>query len=138
MPYCPKCREEFRDEITECPEDKVPLVEELPYQAVPAEGTTWVEIASTGTDDEARLLQGFLQSEGIETSIENVKFTMEPVNFGDMSDIRIYVSAEDEEQALKLLRERDEEYRQLNDEDDTLVTDDGVAEIEEDEQTEPE
>ena len=29
------------------------------------DGTTWVEIASVGTEDEANLLRGFLEAEGI-------------------------------------------------------------------------
>ncbi|MBV8519015.1 MAG: DUF2007 domain-containing protein [Acidobacteria bacterium] len=104
---------------------------------VPAEGgTTWVEIASSGTDDEARLLQGFLEAEGIPAQIENVKFSMEPINFGTMGDIRIYVGAEDEARALELLRQRDIEYRNLDDDDETLVTDEGPAEVDENAQAE--
>ena len=57
------------------------------------DGTTWVEIASTGTEDEAALLAGFLDAEGIPAQIEDVKFNMEPINFGAMGDIRIYVPA---------------------------------------------
>lgn len=99
---------------------------------VPAEdGTTWVEIASTGTEDEARLVQGFLEAEGIPAQVENVKFQMEPVNFGTMGDIRVYVAADDEQRAQELLRRREQEYQRLDDDDDTLVTDEGPAEIDE-------
>lgn len=99
---------------------------------IPAEGgATWVEIASTGTDDEARLLQGFLEGEGIPAQIENVKFSMEPINFGTMGDIRVYVGAEDEQRAQELLRRREEEYARLDDDEETLVTDDGPADIDE-------
>jgi hypothetical protein len=99
---------------------------------VPAEGgTTWVEIASTGTDDEARLLHGFLEAEGIPAQIENVKFSMEPINFGTMGDIRIYVGAEDQTRALEMLRQRELDYRELDDDDETLVTDEGPAEVDE-------
>ena len=100
---------------------------------VPAEdGTTWVEIASCGTEDEAQLLEGFLEAEGIDAQIENVKFNMEPINFGSMGEIRIYVSAEDEPRAQELLRERERAYDRLDDDDETLVTDEGPAEIEDD------
>ena len=99
---------------------------------VPAEGgTTWVEITSTGTDDEARLVQGFLEGAGIPTQVENVKFSMEPINFGTMGDIRVYVGAEDEQRALELLRKRNQEYETLDDEEETLVTDEGPAVIDE-------
>jgi len=103
---------------------------------VPAEdGTTWVEIASTGTIDEANLLQGFLEAEGITAQIENMKFNMEPINFGAMGEIRVYVSSTDEARAQQLLREREREYEKLDDDDETLVTDDGVAVIGEEVQT---
>ncbi len=101
------------------------------------DGTTLVEIASVGTEDEARLLQGFLEAEGIPAQIEDVKFHMEPINFGAMGEIRIYVALDDEPRAQQLLREREREYDQMiDDDDDTLVTDDGVAEIDEDAQAE--
>jgi len=101
------------------------------------DGTTWVEIASTGTEDEAKLLQGFLEAEGIPAQIEDVKFHMEPINFGTMGEIRIYVPGEEEQHALELLRAREREYEQhIDDDDDTLVTDEGVAEIDEEAQAE--
>ncbi len=131
MPFCPKCKKAFAEGTRECPADRVPLVDELPFQAVRGDTTTWVEIASAGTEDEARLLQGFLDAEGIPAQVENVKFTMEPINFGTMGDIRIYVAAENEERAMNLVREREKEYDRLDDDEDTLVTDEGPAEIDE-------
>lgn len=99
---------------------------------VPAEdGTTWVEIASAGTHDEAQLLRGFLEAEGIPAQIEDVKFENMPINFGAMGDIRIYVGSEDEARAQQLLREREEQYETLDDDEETLVTDEGPAELDE-------
>jgi hypothetical protein len=104
---------------------------------VPAEdGTTWVEIASTGAEDEASLLKGFLEAEGIPAQIENVKFNLEPINFGTMGDIRIYVPAEEEQRAVELLRSRERQAEQLDDDDETLVTEDGPALVDETSQTE--
>ena len=117
-------------------DDKTTPVGDLPFQARQGEGVTWVEIASVGTEDEANLMRGFLEAEGIPAQIENVKFNVEPVNFGMMGDIRIYVGAEDEQHALELLKQREAEYDKLDDDGDTLVTDDGVADI--DENAEPE
>jgi hypothetical protein len=95
------------------------------------DGTIWVEIASCGTEDEAKLLQGFLQAEGIPAQIEDVKFHMEPINFGTMGDIRIYVASEDDQQALEMLQKRDDEYQKLDDDEETLVTDEGPADVDE-------
>lgn len=136
MPYCPTCKHEYAAGTAECPDCKTTLVGELPFQAVQGEGTTWVEIASTGTEDEANLMRGFLEAEGIPAQIENVKFNLEPVNFGTMGDIRIYVPAEEEQHAQELLKQRETEYDKLDDEGETVVTDEGVAEI--DDNAEPE
>jgi hypothetical protein len=95
------------------------------------DGTTWVEIASMGTEDEAALLSGFLDAAGIPAQIENVKFKMEPINFGAMGEIRVYVPREHEERAQQLLRERDREYEQLDDDEETLITDEGPAVVDE-------
>jgi hypothetical protein len=115
-----------------------PEVDVENVNVVPAEdGTTWIEIASSGTEDEAQLLKGFLDAEGIPAQIEDVKFHMEPINFGTMGEIRVYVRAADETRALDLLRQREQEYQQLVDDDEeTLVTDEGIAVIEDGAQAE--
>jgi putative signal transducing protein len=110
--------------------------DELPFQTVKGDNVTWVEITSSGTEDEARLLAGFLEAEGIPAQIENVRFSMEPINFGKMGEIRVYVPAEDEKRALELLGQREAEYESLDDDDETLVTDEGVASIDDDAEAE--
>jgi hypothetical protein len=137
MPFCPTCKQSYPSGQTECPADHATLVAEQPFQTVQGEGTMWVEIASTGTDDEARIIKGFLDAEGIPAQIENVKFSMEPINFGTMGDIRVYVGAEDEARALQLMKQRNADFDRLADDDDTIVTDEGTAEITEDEEIEP-
>ena len=101
------------------------------------DGTTWVEIASVGTEDEANLLAGFLEAEEIPSQIESVKFTEAPTTFGAMGDIRIYVAEEDEERALGLLKQREDEWERLDDDGETLVTDEGESAIDDDAETEP-
>ena len=95
------------------------------------DGTRWIEIASTGTEDEAALVQGFLDAEGIPAQIEDVKFKMEPINFGAMGEIRVYVPSEHEQRAQQLLRDREREYEQLDDDEETLITDEGPAVVDE-------
>lgn len=96
------------------------------------DGTTWVEIASCGTADEANLLRGFLEAEDIPAQIENVKFSMEPINFGTMGDIRIYVPEADEAHAQELLKQRQTQWENLDDDGENVVTDEGTANIEDD------
>ena len=105
-------------------------------QRVEGEGITWVEIASVGGEDEARLLTGFLDAEGIPAQIESVKFTEAPTTFGSMGDIRIYVAAEDEQRALAMLRQRNDEFETLDVDGETVVTDEGTASIDDDSETE--
>ena len=107
-----------------------PPVDSENVQTVEGETVTWIEIASTGTEDEATLIRGFLEAEGIPAQIENVKFSMEPINFGTMGDIRIYVSAQDEQRAQDLMKQRERAYDRLDDDAETVVTDDGPATIE--------
>jgi hypothetical protein len=137
MPYCPTCKNEVGD-VAECPECGAKTVDELPFQAIPAANDTWVEIASSGTEDEANLIRGFLEAEGIPAQIENVKFSMEPTTFGKMGDIRVYVGAQDQARATDLLRSRERDFDKLDDDAETLVTDEGVAQIDENASTEPE
>ena len=54
---------------------------------------------------------------------------MEPINFGTMGDIRVYVSSEDQARAMALLNERNVAYDKLDDNSETVVTDDGPAVI---------
>jgi hypothetical protein len=108
-----------------------PPVDSENVQTVEGDTVTWIEIASTGTEDEATLIRGFLEAEGIPAQIENVKFSMEPINFGTMGDIRIYVSAQDEQRAQELMKQRERAYDRLDDDAETVVTDDGPATIEE-------
>ena len=134
MPYCPECKQ-FVEEGSSCPvHTNAGLVDELPFQSIEGENATWVEIASAATEEEATLLCGFLENQGIPAQVESLKFTMEPVNFGKMGEIRVYVSAEDEKTALDLLSRRETAYDKLDDEGENVVTDEGPADIADDAQ----
>lgn len=106
-------------------------------QTVEGPNSTWVEIATTPTEEEAKLLQGFLIAEGIPCQLESLRFDMAPVNFGKLGEIRVYVPAENETAAQSLLAERETEY--LNHKtDEVVLTEDGPAIIADDAQTLPE
>jgi hypothetical protein len=94
-----------------------------------------VEIASVGSDDEARLLAGFLEAEGIPSEVESLRFNMEPVNVGTMSEIRVYVGAEDEHRALELLESRADSFPR-DPAGESVMTDEGPAEIDDAAETE--
>lgn len=133
MPYCPVCKREFQD-ATECPDDKVGLLEELPYQTVEGETTTWVEIATVGSEEEARMIRGFLEAEGIPANYESLEVNMLPVNVGAMGEIRVFVDAQREADAIRLLAEREEEFDAAPSEE-SVMTDEGPATIADDSET---
>lgn len=90
----------------------------------------WVEVARVAQDAEAGLIRGFLESEGIEAQIDNRTFHMEPVNFGDMTGIRILTRPDDAKRAGALLEARRREFERLKKSgaDDSILTDSGPAE----------
>ncbi|MEK6374359.1 MAG: DUF2007 domain-containing protein [Acidobacteriota bacterium] len=101
------------------------------------DGTTLVEIASASNSDEAELICGFLENEGIPARVEHADArSILPANLGQLGDVRVFVAQEDEARALALLQQREAEYEQLDDDGETVVTDEGPAEI--DENTPPE
>ena len=92
--------------------------------------STWVTVARVGTEEEARLLKGFLEAEGIPAQVEVVRFNAEPVNFGDMSDVRVYVAEENEQRALDLVREREIAADDMDEDGETVMTEDGPRSLE--------
>ena len=103
-----------------------------PVQTIRADdGTNWIEIASSANSDEADLIKGFLENEGIAAQVEHADASILPANVGKLGDVRVYVQADDGPRALELLKQREVEYENLDDDTETLVTDDGVADIDE-------
>ena len=100
-------------------------------QTIEGPGSTWVEITSLPNEDEARLLAGFLENEGIPSQVEAVNSTELPVTFGKLGEIRLYVPEGQKEQAMALVRSRESQYERLSGEE-TVITDEGPADIADD------
>ena len=109
------------------------MADDSPVRTKQAEdGTTLIEIAAAPNSDEAELICGFLESEGVPARIEHADARILPSNMGTLlGDVRVYVAQEDEERALALLKQREEEFEQLDDDTETVVTDEGAADIDE-------
>jgi hypothetical protein len=77
--YCPTCGAEYRPGFDTCADDGTPLVPGLPPQPSPEPvvapepkslpGSRWVPVARFTREEEAHLLAGRLQAEGIETTV---------------------------------------------------------------------
>lgn len=51
----------------------------------------WEVVRTLGTEEEASLVAGFLVSRGIEARVESLRFHQEPVNFGNLGEVRVLV-----------------------------------------------
>ena len=109
------------------------MADESPVRTIQTEdGTTLVEIASASNSDEAELICGFLENEGIPARVEHADArSILPTNLGQLGDVRVYVAQDDEARAMALLAQREEQYERLDDDTETVVTDEGPAEIDE-------
>ncbi len=69
------------------------------------ENEDWEVIMETSIEEEAYLVQGFLQSNGIPCVMEDLKFHANPVNFGAMSNVRLLVPEDKLREGQRLLAE---------------------------------
>lgn len=69
----------------------------------------WTVVRTLGTEEDASLVAGFLESAGIEARVESHLFHQEPVNFGKLGDVRVLVPEASLAEAERILAERDEE-----------------------------
>lgn len=72
----------------------------------------WVEVAASGNDEEAGLIAGFLESNGIESVIELPEGSSPfPENLGAFGFSKVFVAPEQADKAKELLERRDRMYR---------------------------
>lgn len=67
----------------------------------------WDVVKIVGTDEEATLIAGFLESREVPVEVESLLFHQEPVTFGHLGEVRIRVPAERADEARRLLAELD-------------------------------
>ena len=66
----------------------------------------WELVETLGSEAEAALIAGFLESCGIPVRVESRFFRQEPVTFGPMAEVRLCVPPEQVAEARSLLAER--------------------------------
>jgi len=67
----------------------------------------WEIVKIVGTEEEATVVTGFLQSSGIEAVAESLYSSEFPTDFGDLANVNIRVPAERAEEARALLNQRE-------------------------------
>ena len=105
MPYCPKCRYEYRPDIEKCPDCDVELVAELPVEKEP-EWIDLVEVASYPFEMEALEARLLLESRGISSVIKNdIMVRMATTLAWADGGVKLMVLRSDYQDALKVLEE---------------------------------
>lgn len=65
----------------------------------------WALLRTVSSDQEAELIAGFLRSRDIEAELESLVFHQEPVNFGYLGQVRIWVPAGRLDESRRVLDE---------------------------------
>lgn len=73
-----------------------------------AEAGEWEIVKVVGTEEEATIVVGFLQSSGIEAEAESLFVSELPTDFGDMANVNIRVPPDQAEEARALLNQRED------------------------------
>ena len=103
MPYCPKCRDEFRAGAEICPDCNVALVEELPPLPEEKSRERLVYIATVSGEPEAEIVSGILEENDIRCLIRGRNFGA-AVCVSPLHDpYEIFVLASHEEEAREVL-----------------------------------
>ncbi|MEO6196120.1 MAG: hypothetical protein ABIS20_24125 [Thermoanaerobaculia bacterium] len=68
----------------------------------------WEIVKIVGTEEEATIVVGFLQSSGIESQVESLRASEFPTDIGDLANVNIRVPAEHAEEARALLNQRED------------------------------
>jgi len=68
----------------------------------------WEIVKIVGTEEEANIVVGFLESSGIEAEAESLAASEFPIDFGELAQVRIRVPAAQVRQAIDLLNQRED------------------------------
>jgi hypothetical protein len=68
----------------------------------------WEIVKIVGTEEEATIVAGFLQSSGIESEVESLRASEFPADIGELANVNIRVPAERAEEARTLLNQRED------------------------------
>lgn len=106
MPFCPQCRDEFREGLTVCQECKTALVESLDDEEDQVEE---LGVACTlSQEDVAHIIRGYLENEGIPCFLENATFHTAPAPSTYLTKVRLWTKKVDVDRARGLINEHEQ------------------------------
>ena len=103
MPFCPKCKYEYRSGVKTCPECKVDLTDKPDNMTTIQDDFT--EIYMVSNRMEAEVIQSLFDENGIDLLIRDLRVFPVLPDFGRRAKLRIAVPTDQEAQARKLLEE---------------------------------
>ncbi|MCK4904474.1 MAG: hypothetical protein KAS35_07255 [Candidatus Marinimicrobia bacterium] len=105
--YCPKCRTQYIENVNECFDCKVPLVDELPVET-PLEKIKWVALTPLAGDIYAEMVEEVLQKMAIPNFTKSdwatSAFNISSANLVG-AKVTIFVPEENRNEAAKLIEE---------------------------------
>ena len=105
--YCPKCRTQYIENITECSDCKVPLVDELPEET-PLEKIKWVALTPLNGEIYAEMIEEVLQKMNIPNFTKSdwatSAFNISSANLVG-AKVTIFVPEENRDEAAKVIEE---------------------------------
>ena len=90
---------------------------------------SWSGVERVANEAEAALVVGFLRNHDIPARVLDKSFHQTPTSGEDLSPIEIAVPSDRMDEARRILDSREAAYAASSRSDDTLMTDDGPAEI---------
>lgn len=104
--YCPECRSEYVEGITECAECQVPLVAELPpEETIEYEYEDFVTVETYHARHEAELQRSVLEANGIDAVIESDDVGGVGPALAFTRGVRLLVHKEDVQKAQEIFQD---------------------------------
>ncbi len=106
MPYCPKCRAEFHEDVAICADCNLPLVAVLPVSTEDDDrGLEYLDLYLAPDNMEAENIKVLLQREDIPVLLKDRTCSALPMNIGELSGVTVAVAEQDRTKAKALLQE---------------------------------
>jgi hypothetical protein len=114
VPYCPSCKTEYVEGVKVCPDCGTFLVDELPSEDNPLLNADTVSIYKVADENEAYIIKGLLESEGILSLLQtNVDQTVFPFTVDGLGEVSILVLENDAERGRKIIEEAKRERGEI-------------------------